>query len=260
MIKTIIFDLDDTLIWDEKSVNAAFHNTCSIAEEKYGVAPSLLEEKVRLHARELYASYDTYSFTKKIGINPFEGLWGEFDDEGESFRELRKLAPSYQNEAWTRGLKEIGVDDASLVEEMSNKFPEERKNNPFVFEDTFEVLEKVKENYQLLLLTNGSPSLQQTKLRITPQLKDYFEYVVISGDFGSGKPDPNIFDHALELGSANKDEAIMVGDNLHTDILGATRAGIKSVWINRKLKESTNIKPSYEIERLEELLTILPQI
>ncbi|MGM9921133.1 MAG: HAD family hydrolase, partial [Bhargavaea sp.] len=76
MIRTIIFDLDDTILWDKKSIQTAFDRTCEFAAEKAKVDPKQLEEKVRESARELYASYDTYEFTQMIGINPFEGLWG----------------------------------------------------------------------------------------------------------------------------------------------------------------------------------------
>ena len=50
----------------------------------------------------------------------------------------------------------------------------------------------------------------------------------------------------------------MVGDNLMTDILGSSKVGMKSVWINRENKPaSEEVKPTYTIENLRELLTIL---
>ena len=58
-----------------------------------------------------------------------------------------------------------------------------------------------------------------------------------------GKPDPSIFEHALSLLNIEKEQALMVGDNLMTDILGAKRAGIKSVWINRHDKERNEVIP-----------------
>ncbi|GAA3326647.1 hypothetical protein GCM10020331_063390 [Ectobacillus funiculus] len=57
-----------------------------------------------------------------------------------------------------------------------------------------------------------------------------------------------------------KDEVIMVGDNLMTDILGASRVGITSVWINRHDKERNEVIPSYEIKHLEELYPILAEL
>lgn len=122
------------------------------------------------------------------------------------------------------------------------------------------MLDELKGKYKLLLLTNGSPELQNTKLEITPELVPYFDKIVISGAFGRGKPDASIFEHALEIMELDKDEVLMVGDNLMTDILGATRAGIQSVWINRHDKERTEVVPTYEITHLEELYPILENL
>ncbi len=260
MIKAIFFDLDDTLLWDEKSIKVAFERTCNYAKEKKGTDPEKLEKEVRNAAWKLYASYETYPFTQMIGINPFEGLWGEFKDEDESFRALREIVPKYRKDAWTFGLKAVGVDDPEFGYELGERFPEERKKAPFVYDDTFPVLDKLKNTYRLLLLTNGSPDLQKTKLELTPELVPYFEYIVISGDYGKGKPDPGIFQHALSLMNLEKDEVIMVGDNLNTDILGANRTGIKSVWINRHGKERNDVVPSYEIKSLEEIFPVLEKL
>ena len=101
MIKAIIFDLDDTLLWDKKSVETAFGKTCEHAAQVHNLNPVELEEAVRLEARKLYGSYETYDFTQMIGINPFEGLWGTFEDEGASFIKMKEIVPGYRKEAWT---------------------------------------------------------------------------------------------------------------------------------------------------------------
>jgi len=260
MIKAIFFDLDDTLLWDQKSVKEAFVATCKVAEEKYGVDHNILEEAVRKEARELYSSYDTYEFTQMIGINPFEGLWGNFLDDEENFRKMKEIVPTYRKDAWIKGLKAVGIDDEKFGAELAERFPIERRKSPFVYEETFQVLDKLQGNYRLLLLTNGSPDLQNTKLDITPELVPYFDEIVISGGFGKGKPDPSIFEHALGLMGLEKDEVLMVGDNLMTDILGASRVGMKSVWINRHNKERVEVNPTYEIKHLEELFSILDKL
>ncbi|MFJ7726958.1 HAD family hydrolase [Neobacillus sp. NPDC097160] len=261
MFKAIFFDLDDTLLWDQKSVKEAFVATCKAAEDRYGIDSDQLEEAVREAARNLYASYEFYPFTQMIGINPFEGLWGNFLDENhDHFKKMKETVPAYRKEAWTLALKTMGVDDPDFGLELAECFPQERRKVPFVYEETFKTLDALKEQYQLLLLTNGSPDLQKTKLEITPELVPYFDQIVISGDFGKGKPDPSIFEHALSLISLKKEEVIMVGDNLMTDILGANRAGITTVWINRHNKERNEVIPTYEINHLEELFPILEKL
>ncbi|MCP3741033.1 HAD family hydrolase [Rossellomorea sp. BNER] len=260
MIKAIIFDLDDTLLWDNRSINEAFAATCTYASNITGVDPDELEEAVKSEAKKLYASYETYEFTKLIGINPFEGLWGEFLDEHDFFPKLKEIVPSYRKKAWKNGLLKFEVNDEQLATELANLFINERRSKPYTYEETFKILDQLKGNYQLLLLTNGSPHLQNSKLTLTPQLSPYFDEIIISGDFGKGKPDQEIFKYALSKLNVNVNEAIMIGDNLMTDILGANRAGIKSVWINRNNQKYDQVIPNYEINSLEELHRILEMI
>ncbi|WKA58069.1 HAD family hydrolase [Planococcus shenhongbingii] len=258
MVKAIFFDLDDTLLWDKKSVAAAFQKTCEMAADKSGKDCTGLEEAVRQEASGLYAAYATYPFTQMIGINPFEGLWGTFEDEGADFQEMKKIVPEYRRDAWTRGLKRIGIDDPDLGQELAEYFPEARRQSPVLYEETLSVLDRLKGKYELLLLTNGSPALQNIKLEITPEIAPYFDHIVISGAFGKGKPDPAIFEHALAKFGYQADDVLMVGDNLMTDIIGAEKAGIRSVWINREQKAPhESITPTYEITHLEELFPIL---
>lgn len=259
MIKAVLFDLDDTLLWDKRSVDEALEATCRHASERTGCDPIRLNEAVRREARALYESYETFPFAQRIGINPFEALWGDFrEGELEGFRLLRGIAPSYRTETWTRALRACGVDDASLGRELGERFRTERRRRPYVFEETFSVLNELKAGYRLLLLTNGSPDLQREKLAGVPGLSDYFDFIVISGDFGEGKPSVALFRHALTLLSVDPRECVMVGDKLTTDVLGANRAGIPSVWINRERSAANgDIVPTVELASLEPLPALL---
>ncbi|RKJ43857.1 HAD family hydrolase, partial [Butyricicoccus sp. 1XD8-22] len=224
----------------------------------YNFEPKQLEEAVRQEARKLYESYETYDYTVLIGINPFEGLWGTFDDPTDQFQKMKQIAPQYRQDAWTNGLKALGIDDALLGKELGELFVAERKKSPYVYEDTYAVLDELKGKYQLVLLTNGAPSLQNLKLQITPEIPPYFDHIIISGDFGKGKPDASIFEYMMEKAGITAGEGIMVGDNLNTDILGSSRVGMRNVWINRENKEKNpNITPTYEVTSLTEFLTLV---
>ena len=255
----VFFDLDDTLLWDERSVEESFRATCETAAAETGVDPEALEAAVRREARALYESYDTFDFTKMIGINPFEGLWGQFTAGSQpEFRRMAEIIPGYQTESWNRGLKALGVDNEQLAQKLAEQFAAERRARPHVYEETFQVLDELKEKYKLLLLTNGCPGLQQEKLDGVPALAPYFDEIVISGSFGKGKPDKSIFEHALSRFNILSSEAVMVGDKLTTDIKGGLSAGIKTVWINRTGKpQDPDIQPDYEIKHLSELHGIL---
>mgnify|MGYP001171421384 FL=1 len=261
-IRAVLFDLDDTLLWDERSVAETFAAVCAEAARRCGVDPEALESAVRREAKDLYASFETYPFTQMIGINPFEGLWADFrEGEHEQFRKLEQLAPYYRKQSWTRALRTLGVDDEELGEFLGDMFHDERRRRPIVYDDTFETLDRLKGSYKLLLLTNGAPDLQREKLNGVPQLETYFDHIVISGNFGQGKPAPALFRHAMDLLGIRPEEGIMVGDKLTTDILGANQAGMPSVWINRHgVARSEDIVPRFEIRRLSEIPTVIDRL
>lgn len=260
-ITTIIFDLDDTLLWDKQSVKTAFEKTCEYAATIHKLDPAKLEEAVRKEARTLYEGYETYDYTVLIGINPFEGLWGTFDDPTDSFQKMKEIVPGYRTAAWTKGLAALGIDDANLGEELGERFVAERKEAPYLYEDTFAVLDELKGKYQLVLLTNGAPSLQNLKLEITPEIAPYFDHIIISGDFGKGKPDASIFEYVMEKAGIQAEEAIMVGDNLNTDILGSSRVGMRNVWINRENNVPNGVvTPTYEIDSLTALVELVKEL
>ncbi|RED60305.1 HAD family hydrolase [Cohnella lupini] len=258
-VKAVLFDLDDTLLWDDRSVAEAFRDTCRMAAEAEGVNEAELEAAVRREARALYETYETYGFTQMIGINPFEALWGKFErGDHPMFRKLQQLAPEYRVSAWTNGLASLGIDNPELGRRLAESFPAQRRNLKYVYEETFSVLDELKGSYKLLLLTNGSPDLQQEKLDGMPDLIPYFDSIVISGNFGEGKPSSKLFEHALEQIGISANEGIMVGDKLTTDILGANRIGMTSVWINRHgAVRNDEIIPTYEIRSLSEIPSLL---
>jgi putative hydrolase of the HAD superfamily len=262
-LKAILFDLDDTLLWDERSVKEAFLATCQAAKLEYPqIQTDELEASVRKEARALYESYETFPFTKMIGINPFEALWGNFSEgENENFHKLRVLAPGYRTEAWTKGLLGLGIDDEALGYTLGERFPKERRARPIIYEQTFALLDALKDNYKLLLLTNGSPDLQKEKINGVPELAAYFDAIIISGQFGEGKPAVSIFQHAMKLLEIKASEGLMIGDKLTTDILGSSRIGMRNVWINHHdIVRTDEIIPSFEISNLGQLLAIIDSL
>ena len=60
----------------------------------------------------------------------------------------------------------------------------------------------------------------------------YFDLVVSSAGFGRPKPHPSIFTHVLEIWGIPETDAVMVGDTLGADILGATSVGLRSILVD----------------------------
>ncbi len=253
----ILFDLDDTLLVEEASVDEAFLATCEHARERYDIDPEELHQSIRRHARELWHAFPTITYCQSAGISSWEGLWARFLGDYPNMKTLRKWAPTYRREAWTRALANYGVHDSSLVEHLSATFREERNSRHVLFPETKEVLRELQSAYRLALVTNGIPDLQQEKLSKS-NLTKYFEVVIISGEIGIGKPDPRIFALALDRLDVKPEMAVMVGNSLARDIVGAQQAGIKAIWINRSeadLREG--ITPDAQITSLTQLHDIL---
>lgn len=261
MLKAIFFDLDDTLLWDAKSVSEALKATCQKAVAQYNIDPVQLEKELRKSANELYPTYETYDFVSDVGIGTFEGMWGDFLDEGENFAKLREVVPHFRKRAWYQALQALDIEDEALAEELALTFPKERKKHIYLYDETLEVLDELKGKYKLLMLTNGSPHLQKTKLSLSPELAPYFDHIVISGDFGHGKPNVELFKYALSLlNGIEKHEIVMVGDNPMTDILGASKFGVDSIWINHDNIELEDVVPTFEVSRLREIMPIIKSL
>ena len=230
MRRCVLFDLDDTLIADTAAVAAAFVATCEVSRE-YGVDPARLEAAVRRQAQALWRGSSTFGYARAIGISSWEGLCAEFTGDDPSLRALRagrlRTAPR-------RGLAHSpkGIRNPTLADELAATFARERRSGTVVFPDAAPTLRLLSESYRLALVTNGAPDLQRAKLRASA-LGIYFEVVVVSGEVGIGKPDPHLFELVLESLGTRAADAVMVGDSLERDILGAHNAGIASVWVNR---------------------------
>lgn len=112
---------------------------------------------------------------------------------------------------------------------------------------------------KLGIITNGFKQLQKVRLQKTG-LIDYFDSVITSEEVGVAKPNPAIFQAAMEhLAVTDKSKVLMVGDTLESDILGGNRFGIDTCWLNPQSKCCNDITPSFQVTSLTELLTHLTQ-
>ena len=257
-IRNIFFDLDDTLVIEEGSADAAFLATCEQAHGKYGIDPKALRQSVRYHARELWRGSETITYCRAIGISSWEGLWARFLGSDPNLKRLRAWAPTYRRETWSRALADHGLNDSAFAEQLSEIFWLERRSRHVVFSDVEDNLTNLRENYRLALVTNGTPDLQRGKIQ-GANLARFFDQILISGEVGVGKPDRRIFELALEELADSPSETVMVGDSLTRDILGAQRAGLKGVWLNRSNNNAVDqIRPDAQITSLNQIHELLP--
>jgi len=234
MTVALLFDLDETLIEEDSAAVAAFEATAAFAgtQDNRVAEPVRLVATARARARELWSSASTYDYCRHIGISSTEGLWCRFEGDDAPTEALRRWSPTYRRATWSTALETQGIDDGALADALAERFADERRARHRVFADVEPALSELKERYALALVTNGASCLQNEKLDHSG-LRPFFDVVVVSAEFGAGKPDASIFRHALSRLAASHERAVMLGDSLARDIDGALSAGLEAIWVNR---------------------------
>ena len=225
----ILFDLDHTL-WD-------------------------YESNSRQALQELFDQYDLNridGLTSEKFVERFflvnESLWEKYDQHEISSEELR-------GSRFHLILNEYGLTSDEMMASMSSDYLKLSPRKSGVMPYAFEVLDYLKPKYGLHIITNGFYEMQFTKLSFSG-LSGYFGEIVTSEEAGSRKPQADIFEHTLERIGASREKCIMIGDNLRTDIKGASNASIDHVFFNPG-GVIHQVNPTHEISSLLELKEIL---
>lgn len=132
-------------------------------------------------------------------------------------------------------------------------------NHGATMKDAVEILNFcLKQGYKLGLVTNGKKDIQNTKID-TLQLREYFKAIIISGEVGMAKPNPEIYHLAIEQLGVTKEQTLFIGDHPINDIWGAGKAGLQGIWLQRKhaWDNTLDIQPWKTISELNELKSIL---
>lgn len=227
----LFFDLDHTL-WDFKT-------------------------NARESLKEMYATFHL----KGRGIPTFESfhhqyfvhnavLWERFRKGFITQKELKR------KRMWLT-LLDFKIADADLAASMDQKYLELLPQKKVLMPFSRKILDYLKQRgYPMHLITNGFRDAQLQKLN-SSQITDYFQNIITSETVGKSKPAPEIFEYALAKTACPPEKALMVGDTLEADILGAGNAGIDSVYYNAETPPTAGIKPTYYIKSLSGLEKIL---
>lgn len=141
--------------------------------------------------------------------------------------------------------------------ELSKNYIRNISNERILLPGAEDICRYLNNKYTIILLTNGISEIQRGRFEKS-ELRKYFSKLVISDEACCSKPDPAIFEWALEdTEFSNKKEMLIIGDSLTSDIQGGVNFGIDTCWLNPAGKRAGVPAPTYEIRNLSELKSIL---
>lgn len=219
--KHLFFDLDHTL-WDFDK-NSAFAFETIFKERGFTISlPDFLN---------IYIPRNQH-YWKLYQVNQIS------HEELRYFR-LKDVFDALQFDASDAIIHQISEDYINYLPEYNH-----------LFDGAIELLDYLKPNYKLHIITNGFASVQTKKLT-NSNIGHYFDTITNSEMAGVKKPHPTIFDFALSLADASKEESLMIGDSYEADIVGAQEAGIEAVFFNEQ-----NIEVENQVVQIKHLLDL----
>lgn len=212
-IKHIFFDFDNTL-WDfEKNSREALLQMFN----EYNI-----EKKCDTNFDHFISVYEE--------IN--HDLWHKYSLQLTTKEELR-----YQR--FHKAFLNFNYNDIDLAHHWANEYLTISPYKTHLIEGALDVLDYLKDKYELHIITNGFKEVQHIKLNAC-NLYPYFKHIIISEEYGFNKPDVQIFELAEQLSNCSNKECVMIGDNFDTDITGALNANWKAIYLAKENNQSSS--------------------
>ncbi|WP_147678228.1 YjjG family noncanonical pyrimidine nucleotidase [Algibacter pacificus] len=140
--------------------------------------------------------------------------------------------------------------EVDMVHKLSHDYLEHLSSFNHLFDNTFEILDYLKTQYSLHIITNGFDEVQHKKMQKS-NILHYFDTVTNSEMVGVKKPNPKIFNHALEQANTKAERSIMIGDSFEADILGAKNIGMDVIFF-----DVNNTELNENIKKVDNLMSL----
>jgi 2-haloacid dehalogenase len=217
--KHLLIDVDDTLLDFQKAEQQAFIKLLSDYSIEYN--------------DEYYQIYK----------NENKRLWKEFE-LGHIEKKMifdNRMIPLFEK---------LKIEDDPV--KASYKFLDYLSEGAYLIGDTYKILEKLSKKYKLYVITNGVAKVQYPRLEKVG-IDKFFTKIFVSEEIGYQKPKKEFFDYvSLNIEGFKKEEVLVIGDSLTSDIIGAIKYGIDTCWFNPNGLD-TDLNISYKIKSLNDL-------
>lgn len=204
------------------------------------------------------------SFLKQFNCQiEFDDVKKHFFDEWQKVMPLRKINHTeYAVEDYLNGfLRKYDMElDLDMCIRALDIFYTEYRNTVWVEENIHQTLENIRQKGYRIGVISNSRLYDEVMINCFKKvgLAKYIDIFTFSYYLKICKPNRELFEIALDRMEANPEEAIMIGDNLQSDIEPAQKLGLTVIWFNKNLiSNDTDIKPDNEIFKLKELIDLL---
>lgn len=229
-VEGLLFDLDDTITDFRSASDVAFAGAFGDVALEHDVPV----ERMREVYMGLFEEFYTMHLQGHINL--------------EEFRVYR----------FSRMFELLGLPVDERFLDMCVSFEEVYEDSLRTFPGAMETLVELEQLYPMGLISNGPTDAQWFKVEKF-HLDDIFDVVLVSGQIGMAKPDPNIFFVAMAGIRSEPSNTVMVGNSLEHDFKGAMNAGCRFVWANH-LREALPAgwpRPAAVVSSLPELRPLL---
>ncbi len=229
----ILFDLDDTILsfgvladdaW-KRVVEHYIPQLPGIATET--LLPALLEQ------RDWYWSDPERHRRGRLGID---------DAYGEIVRHAFGL---------------LGITEAGVARRLAEAYGKERGSEIKPFPGAVDTLRAIRDKgVKMALVTNGDRETQRGKID-DHNLERFFDCIIVEGEFGVGKPNDEVYLHAMQTLGVGPNETWMVGDNFEWEVVAPKRLGLTAIWVDSRaegLPAAPPVLPDRIISSITELI------
>ncbi|MDR0373875.1 MAG: HAD family hydrolase [Nitrososphaerota archaeon] len=200
-----------------------------------------------------------YHYLNKMGINvsfkEFEATYSAERKQLYAEADLNWEEPHF-NVRVSGTLKRLGYNyptTSPVVSTATNEFCEEFMKYVRIDPHTKPVLKTLQGTYRLGIVSNFAIPECVYKLLKVSGIDSAFDVVIVSGAVNKRKPSPEIFQSALKMLAVSASETVFVGDTIDADIEGAKAAGMRAVYIERRIQREPKVCPDQTIKNLTEL-------